>query len=302
MNSLGVVFDEFNKNAPKGMHVEVARQGKNGVLHPAKPQEMATLETKSRIANTANLLKKLSKEEKLEWAIATKDEANVLYQQNKYSEAMEKYVECLTATDFGTNTANVVGTETDEPPSLSSSSSGNVDELVIPVLCNLAACCVQIQAWNKAIMFADQALQLQPNCRKAAYRQGVGYVHVHEYSAALKSFANALESGGTMPLSETEKFKLTGYHHKALEGYKQEQQALAKQKAALQKAFASTSITSISRNDLDNDEDIENKKETSPMGIRELFVIMIKFILLKILSILHQFFSAILGKKAKKEK
>ena len=41
------------------------------------------------------------------------------------SDAMNKYTEALTASDF-------------------SKTSGNVDILVLPVLCNLAACCIQI--------------------------------------------------------------------------------------------------------------------------------------------------------------
>jgi hypothetical protein len=41
------------------------------------------------------------------------------------ADAMNKYTEALTASDF-------------------SKASGNLDVLVIPVLCNLAACCIQI--------------------------------------------------------------------------------------------------------------------------------------------------------------
>jgi hypothetical protein len=39
-------------------------------------------------------------------------------------------LECITATEFGNG-------DTKE--------QGNVDELVVPVLCNLAACCVQLK-------------------------------------------------------------------------------------------------------------------------------------------------------------
>lgn len=41
------------------------------------------------------------------------------------ADAMNKYTEALTASDF-------------------SKANGNLDVLVIPVLCNLAACCIQI--------------------------------------------------------------------------------------------------------------------------------------------------------------
>lgn len=41
------------------------------------------------------------------------------------ADAMNKYTEALTASDF-------------------SKANGNLDILVIPILCNLAACCIQI--------------------------------------------------------------------------------------------------------------------------------------------------------------
>lgn len=101
MDNFGKLFEEVNKNAPKGMQIEVARQSKSGQMVSAKPQELATLSTKSRIASTAQLLQKLSKEEKLTWALETKEEANQLYREKRFAEAMERYVEALTATNFG---------------------------------------------------------------------------------------------------------------------------------------------------------------------------------------------------------
>lgn len=101
MDKFGKLFEEVNKNAPPGMQLEVTRQTKSGHTVAAKPQELATLSTKSRIASTANVLQKLSKEEKLQWAMETKEEANQLYREKRFAEAMEKYVEALTATDFG---------------------------------------------------------------------------------------------------------------------------------------------------------------------------------------------------------
>jgi hypothetical protein len=51
-------------------------------------------------------------------------------------------------------------------------SENNVENLVIPVLCNMAACCMQLKEWAKAAMFCDQALQLRPQCIKALMRKG----------------------------------------------------------------------------------------------------------------------------------
>jgi hypothetical protein len=98
------------------------------------------------------------------------------------ADAMNKYTEALTASDF-------------------SKASGNLDVLVIPVLCNLAACCIQIgdlvfkslfrtitvtfvspnrtfftsattEEYGKGVRFCDQALALKPDCGKAHMRRG----------------------------------------------------------------------------------------------------------------------------------
>jgi tetratricopeptide (TPR) repeat protein len=49
----------------------------------------------------------------------------------------------------------------------------NVDTLVVPVLCNMAACCMQLKYFAKAAMFCDQALALRPLCAKALMRKGI---------------------------------------------------------------------------------------------------------------------------------
>jgi hypothetical protein len=51
-------------------------------------------------------------------------------------EAMRKYAEVLTASDFTEETSNI-------------------DYLVIPVLCNLASCCIQIGIKIKKFLYID---------------------------------------------------------------------------------------------------------------------------------------------------
>ena len=69
------------------------------------------------------MLKGLPSEEKLSWAITAKDNANSLFKAGNFSDAMAIYVDCLAASDFGTQSVN--------------SGVANIDELVIPVVCNL---------------------------------------------------------------------------------------------------------------------------------------------------------------------
>jgi tetratricopeptide (TPR) repeat protein len=179
MNPLDTMLKQMNKS---GVSCEITRQNKHGILEPVKEAEIKTLTTKSTIATTASLISRLSTAEKLEWAIETKDEGNDLYQRNEYLAAMEKYVECLTASDFGQKPSE------EEVALKSHDKSNNIDELVLPVLCNLAACCIQLQQWQKGVLFCDQALRIKPETIKVLYRQGICFVQTGEYQSAMKNF------------------------------------------------------------------------------------------------------------------
>ncbi len=172
MNPLDVVLKELNTG---GVSVEVKRQRPDGRLESTRPNELATLGTKAKLANTANLLNKLSVEERLVWALEMKNHGNEFYSQQKYFEAMNTYVEALTASSFG-------GSINKDGP------DGNVDCMVIPVLCNLSACCIQLNEWSKAIQFSQQAIDLRPNCLKAQLRKGVALLKINEYSDAMACF------------------------------------------------------------------------------------------------------------------
>lgn len=127
----------------------------------------------------------------------------------------------------------------------------NIDDLVVPVLCNLTACCLELQQWGKATLFIDQIFPLRPLCRKAHYRRGVALLQLHEYSLAIKALETSLETLPTaeissskdkesMPLTEAERAKVKHYLGRAFEARRRELSALDKRKAALQKAFSSS--------------------------------------------------------------
>jgi tetratricopeptide (TPR) repeat protein len=109
--------------------------------------------------------------------------ANTLYADGQYEEAMEKYAEAITAADFG----DVKESKSEH------NNRGNVETLVIPVLTNLAACCIHLKQWNKAIQFCTQAIELNPDCAKAYLRLGLAQLNLGEFSNSKISLKKALE-------------------------------------------------------------------------------------------------------------
>jgi hypothetical protein len=71
----------------------------------------------------------MTKEEKDMWAIEMRKMANELYNEKKYDEALGRYMEALTASDLGT----------------AADSQSNIDTVIVPLLCNMSACCVQMK-------------------------------------------------------------------------------------------------------------------------------------------------------------
>ena len=209
------------------MQVEFLRKTAGGDLIPASSRELGVLDVKSKVATHSQLLSTASAAEKLQWALEMKDYANGLYSEQRYEEAMDKYVEALTASDFGTCSKPVSSSSSDTTPidesldivedsgdggwamvdspsrrfkdlsktgsSASAYHDGNIDNLVMPILTNLCACCIQLKLFGKAIAFANQGLQLRPKHCKALMRRGIAYLSTGEYSDAIADFNRALE-------------------------------------------------------------------------------------------------------------
>lgn len=277
MNSFGIMFEGLKKG---GMGVDIKRQRDDGVMVDAREHELASLGTKSTVASTAGLLKKLTPVERLEWAIETKNEANVFYKEKKFREAMGKYVECLAATDFGSKEAEDAS---------ESRSGGNVEVLVIPVLCNLAACCIQVEEFSKAVAFSEQAIILRPECTKAQLRKGLGLTRIGEFELALECFAIvqkiAVVEGRTAQgegaaaseegliedpaaslknLSPADWDRLPALILQARRGQRQHKEQWKRQKQSLAKAFAKNSAVPSEKSTIvESDDEVEDKPAQS---------------------------------------
>jgi hypothetical protein len=169
MNPLCGMIDGLSKN---GASVQFKRRLPDGSLADADESQLRILKSKAQIASAAVALKGADMNEKSHWGIEMKDYANELYAAGEIKGAMEKYTEALAASDLGPN--------------------GNVDTLVVPVLCNLAACCIRLEEWGKCARFCQQALEMRPRCFKANLRLGHCFLKLGEYKRSIEYLELAL--------------------------------------------------------------------------------------------------------------
>lgn len=125
-NPLKTMMDTMAKH---GANVELKRKMPDGTYQTASEGTMRALGAQARMSSTAQVLDTMTKEEKDMWAIEMRKMANELYNEKKYDEALGRYMEALTASDLGT----------------AADSQSNIDTVIVPLLCNMSACCVQMK-------------------------------------------------------------------------------------------------------------------------------------------------------------
>lgn len=244
-----------NLSEASGASVEFKKQLPNGTMVDTTEKQLSYLKTQSKIASTAQLLQKLDETDRTKWAIEMKDYANELYENKYFPEALEVYVEALTASKFVDE--DICNT--------------NVEDLIIPVLCNMAACCIQLKHWEKAAKFAEQAIKLRSNCSKALMRQGVAFFYLGEFKLSISTLKNALdnsrqannllieESKEKSPyftkfvlLSENDIQRITIMISKSRNGLKIEKKGYQNQKTALQKIFSKSTSDEKSEHEINS--------------------------------------------------
>lgn len=217
-NPLKTMMDTMAKH---GANVELKRKMPDGTYQTASEGTMKALGAQARMSSTAQVLDTMCKEERDLWAIEMRKMANELYKEHKYDEALGRYMEAITASDLGT----------------AADSQSNIDTVIVPLLCNMSACCVQLKDWGKVVRFCEQCLQLRPKCVKALSRRGLARVHLGEYVTAQSDILNALEF---LPEDEAvERERIKAILMKAKKGVSEQNKALEKRKASMRKAFAS---------------------------------------------------------------
>ena len=110
-----------------GGNCEIKRVDKNKkVLGTAKPEDFELeVNRAQRMGTVAEGLKGLSRAEKMQWALALKDQANDYYRQRNFKAAATAYQDCLLGLDFGSSEDQARESKM---------------KLQLPIVLNLAAC------------------------------------------------------------------------------------------------------------------------------------------------------------------
>ena len=167
-NPIDFALDSFKRQgiSPLLKKKTVNESGQE-VYEDASGRDLILLNEQSRIANIAQYLSDLSPVERNAWALRRRGDGNLLFKERNFSAATQIYFEALAAANFHANV--------DE---------GNIDEVVIPLICNLAACSVQLRDWRRTVLLCKEALRIRPNCLKALIRCALAFIELEEYSCA----------------------------------------------------------------------------------------------------------------------
>ena len=185
-----------NLREQEGAHVDLKKQLADGTYDHASDKDLSLLNSKTMLLSTAQTFKDMTFHDKMKAAMDLKQRGNAFFQKGDYSAAQELYLQALTAAEFdgsGTNSSSGSKDGCVDKNSDSETKRDNVDELVVPVLCNMAACALKLNQYVKAARFCEEALRLRPTCMKALLRRGVSFLHLKEYDLSITSLEQAKE-------------------------------------------------------------------------------------------------------------
>lgn len=167
--------------APVGAEVELKRKNtKTGKVENIEDQEsaMKIADYSIKTQATQKAMVDLSYDERKEWVVGCKEEGNELFNQGKFSKAIEKYMQAL---------AGITGGSNDEEK------KDAIASMHVPLVNNLSACFFGLKEFKRAKALCDEALQLDKDNAKVLLRRGRAFVEIGELRSAISDFSRALE-------------------------------------------------------------------------------------------------------------
>ncbi|KAE9334952.1 hypothetical protein PF008_g13720 [Phytophthora fragariae] len=156
--------------------VTLQRKMENGIMLNTSEKEIAYLDTKARVKHSAQQVAQLDKPAKVQWVATQRLAGNDAFHRGEYKQAAEAYIQALTALDFGSTPQDKITCQ---------------QEIQIPLTCNLAACMLMLEQWDKARLMCDQVLALDPNCVKALQQRAKAKAKLNKFEDARDDISRA---------------------------------------------------------------------------------------------------------------
>jgi tetratricopeptide (TPR) repeat protein len=120
-----------------------------------------------------------------------KEEANTLFAQGRFKEAMCAYSAALEYLEKYEPSGNGTGTEATDRADGAGEETEAL-ELKVTLLANRAQALIKIEEWREAIVDCDEALRFQPDHHKAILRRGFALAKQKRWSAAARDLQRAV--------------------------------------------------------------------------------------------------------------
>ncbi|ETV83764.1 hypothetical protein H257_04393 [Aphanomyces astaci] len=163
------MLDSINETMGDGAKVELKRNVGNGVALDTSAKEIACLDTQAKIKTSVERVANMDSLEKQAWIAHQRSKGNDLFKAQKFKEASDAYLEALTGLDLG--------------------GPGHIDvqrNVQHPITCNIVACMLKLEQWDKAVKMASIVLTAEPTNVKSLVQRARAYMHLEDFDKARK--------------------------------------------------------------------------------------------------------------------
>lgn len=156
-------------NVDPNVSVSLKRRMDNGIMLNTSEQEIAYLDLQAKIKHSAQQVAQLKSKDRLMWVQARRQLGNESFRKQQFQSAADYYVEALTGLDFGETPTEQLECQ---------------QQLQLPITCNLAACMLMMQQWEKARQMCNQVLRVDSFHLRALQQRAKALVQLHRYDEA----------------------------------------------------------------------------------------------------------------------
>ncbi|KAF0690196.1 Aste57867_18387 [Aphanomyces stellatus] len=181
------MLDTINETMGDAGKVQLKRNVGNGVALDTSEKEIAFLDTQAKIKSSTERVSLMDRAEKREWIAHHRAKGNDLFKDGRYKEASDVYLEALAGLELD-------GLDRDQVQR----------EIQNPITCNIVACMLKLEQWEKAVKMTSLVLDSESAHVKALMQRAKAYMKLEDFEKsradANKVVAVAPDEAGAKPL------------------------------------------------------------------------------------------------------